>query len=534
MGKKTILYRGNLKSCNYNCSYCPFSKHKPLKQELKRDRQNFQRFCKSVEKRAEENSIGAVFVTPYGEASIHSWYWEGLAHLSGLSEIDRVGMQTNLSFSLILPDGGRFAACSSNSVDNCIAYFDFCGGKREKLCIWATFHPEMTDADTFVSKCHKLAAHHIRLCVGAVGVPENIPLLRKLREKLSKDIYFWINRMDGLRRNYSFDEIRAFLELDPFFEYELQKPAADVTMCQDRCFVEADGTIRTCNISRRTSVNWYDDGGSKLFEPRCSQKSCSCYLAYGGRADFDLKHVFGSYPVFRIPKRFRAVFLDLDGTLTPKGDKKGISEQICGTLKALKRICPVFLATSLPEIEVRRRLKKNLDLFSGGIFASGAYLYLNKQTESSGGEISALCYRKKDESSDALECALFGSEKVYPAEIRSLSEIARFAEEAKARIQIYRKHGMIYKMTLIKRRYGTWNNRECSRIAELLEPSGCRFFTEDNCLQIVDKKRNKGTAVEEVCEWIGISPEDVLAVGNDKEDAAMESVCGAYIHRRKT
>ena len=140
MGKKTILYRGNLKSCNYNCSYCPFSKHKPLKQELEQDRQNFQRFCKSVEKRAEEYSIGAVFVTPYGEASIHSWYWEGLAHLSGLSEIDRVGMQTNLSVSFVLPELSRFAARSSNNVDNCIAYFDFCGGKREKLCILSHIH----------------------------------------------------------------------------------------------------------------------------------------------------------------------------------------------------------------------------------------------------------------------------------------------------------------------------------------------------------------------------------------------------------
>lgn len=39
-------------------------------------------------------------VVPYGEALIHSWYWEGMAHISMLPWIEAVGAQTNFSFSL--------------------------------------------------------------------------------------------------------------------------------------------------------------------------------------------------------------------------------------------------------------------------------------------------------------------------------------------------------------------------------------------------------------------------------------------------
>ncbi len=87
MDKNTIVYRGSLKSCNYHCSYCPFSKHKMSDRELEKDRECWTAFCESVKKRVNTFSIGAVFITPYGEALIHHWYWEGLACLSNLEGI---------------------------------------------------------------------------------------------------------------------------------------------------------------------------------------------------------------------------------------------------------------------------------------------------------------------------------------------------------------------------------------------------------------------------------------------------------------
>ena len=291
MHKRTIIYRGNLKSCNYRCSYCPFAKHRALPVEMEKDRQSFVRFCDSIEKRVQTFSIGAVFIAPYGEATIHHWYWEGLSRLAEMPEIDRVGMQTNLSFS----------------VEERLKGFAY----AHKLCIWATFHPEMTTVDEFVSKCHQLVKNNVMVCAGAVGVPENLPLLRELREKLSPVVYLWINKMDGLKRNYRLGEIEAFVQLDPFFAYELKHPDAAVQMCADRCFVEADGKIHTCNISRTKDMNWYDGSEKDIFEPVCGRKRCTCYLAYGGRVDFALRHIFGEYPIYRIPEKLGGAGGDL-------------------------------------------------------------------------------------------------------------------------------------------------------------------------------------------------------------------------------
>jgi len=294
MIKNTILYRGSLKSCNYHCSYCPFAKHHELKQELEKDEKQFMAFCESVTSRAEELSIGAVFITPYGEALIHTWYWEGLALLSKIDSIHQVGVQTNLSFS----------------VQECLSIFSDLQGEKEKLRIWATFHPEMTTIKQFISQCRRLMENEILFSVGTVGVPDNIELIKALRQELPKSIYLWINKMDGLKRPYTSDEINVFMQIDPFFKNELCYPKAFAAMCQNRCFVKADGRLHTCNISKVKTVNWYTGTKEEIFKPLCSNSKCSCYLAYAGRTDFASKNQFGDYPLFRIPEKSKDILLD--------------------------------------------------------------------------------------------------------------------------------------------------------------------------------------------------------------------------------
>ena len=101
MDRRTILYRGSLKSCNYHCGYCPFSKHRCSERELEKDRTHWFRFCESLNERAEALNIRALMVVPYGEALIHPWYWEGLGALTKPDAIDAAGAQTNLSFSIV-------------------------------------------------------------------------------------------------------------------------------------------------------------------------------------------------------------------------------------------------------------------------------------------------------------------------------------------------------------------------------------------------------------------------------------------------
>ncbi len=174
-----------------------------------------------------------------------------------------------------------------------------------------------------------------------------------------------------------------------------------------------------------------------------------------------------------------------------------------GKLAAHKEVCPIFLATSMPEADVKRRLKEDMDLFQGFIFASGGYLYF------------------RDENGP--------KEKVYAINLSSLSEVIKFGESVKAKYAVYMKNGAAYKVTLIKGHRSVWKDTEYDRMTELLKASNCRCFIEGNCLQIVSEGRDKGAGIEEMCGWLGISAGEVLAVGNDKEDAAMERVCGAYL-----
>ena len=534
MDRKTICYRGSLKSCNYRCSYCPFSKRRASVQELEKDRQNFGRFCESIADRAAEFDIGAVFVVPYGEASIHRWYWEGVGRLAGLDGLDRVGLQTNLSFSVeeclaifdlysgdANRENGRESDRESDKETSEKIVRGISGAARRKLRIWATFHPEMTDMETFVEKCHRLADSGVNLCVGAVGAPQNIPLLGRLRERLSPDLYLWINKMDGLGRAYTEEEKRAFLELDPFFGLECGSLAADVAMCSDRCFVEADGRIRACNIGRIKEGNWYQSEQKEIFRPLCGKKRCSCYLAYGGRADFEGRQFFGAYPIFRVPKPYQAVFLDLDGTLVPEKHRGRLSDSVRRKLLALREKRPVFLATSMPAEEVRRRLGEDLELFQGAVFASGAYVWM--RTKEEGG--------KADDSGEKRKGAA-GREVIHPVDLKDLPRLTELAAQCRAGVRVYRIMGReadaerdtAYKITLVKRHNSVWQEQERQRAAEILQTGTYRIFVEKNCLEIIAAHVDKGTGVREICGWLGIRPEEAIAVGNDREDRAMRPV----------
>lgn len=286
--KRQWYYRGSLKSCNYGCSYCPFSKKRSSPQKLEEDRQQLFRFIRKLEEM--KNAGGAVLIVPYGEALIHPYYWAGLAALSRNCRIDAVGAQSNFSFP----------------VDEMLKFYEAQGGDISKLRLWGTFHPEMTTVETFISQCEVLKKWKVAFSVGAVGVPEQISDIRKLRECLDSSIYVWINKMDGLGRNYTESEIEAFLSIDAYFEMELKHHPADTDLCKNSIFVEADGSVRRCNLSRQVVGNLYkDDALSEkniLSEQMnlCTRKECSCYLAYNNRNEEEL-FFFQPYPAFRIP-----------------------------------------------------------------------------------------------------------------------------------------------------------------------------------------------------------------------------------------
>lgn len=484
MDKNSILYRGSLKSCNYRCSYCPFSKRKSSRTELDRDRKQWFSFIESLAERAAAWHIHALLVAPHGEALLHPWYWEGLARLSALDVMEAVGAQTNLSFP----------------AHHSLALFRRAGGDVHRLRLWATFHPEMISAQQFAGKCIQIRQAGIMLCAGAVGAPENIDRIQELRRLLPREIYLWINRMNPPRSPYTKEEISAFLDIDPYFFRELTYPPGEPAKCRGRLFVEGDGRLRACNIAEPFEERWSQWRGQS-FAPSCSRKKCSCYLAYGGQKDFMNRILFGDYPIFRIPRRPKAVFLDIQGTLIPPGSSSIPRRTVLALTALTQENAPLFFATTLPYPDALKRCRNALHLFSGGIFAGGAHLVWENKKE------------RREEFH-------FFPEDILPW-LRALKEKWRF------RILAYERRNKIYKITLLRPGRRPWTQREAAEIWEEI-PTGCRklfrCYTEGCCLQIVSAKASKANGAQTLCRWLGISPQQAVGAGDSQEDAAMPSL----------
>lgn len=307
--KMQIYYRGSLKSCNYSCAYCPFSKRQATRAQRQKDVEDLFRFTSYLVEKQVQNC--AVQIVPYGEALLCAHYWEAMARLSRQEGIEAVGCQTNLSFSI-------------EGTDDKLWYYKSFQGNVEKLRLWCTFHPSMTTLEAFLSQCRKLSEYEVSYCVGAVGNPDNLELLQELRKALPSSVYLWINKMDGLKRGYTKEEIEAFCKIDKYFPLELEHKKTDISKCRRSLFVEADGSVSFCNIGKNSIcmeslektacgeakekkevplVNFYDMDLSQYQDGSytCKRKECSCYLSYCNRTDIEELSAFQPYPAFRIP-----------------------------------------------------------------------------------------------------------------------------------------------------------------------------------------------------------------------------------------
>lgn len=494
---KQWYYRGSLKSCNYRCSYCPFSKKKSSLKKLEDDRQQLFRFVERMN--GQESLGGAVQIVPYGEALIHKYYWEGLARLSRNERIEAVGAQSNFSFP----------------ADEMLEFYQSQGGDITKLRLWGTFHPEMVSLENFISQCNCLSRWQISYCVGAVGVPEQICKIRKLRECLDSNIYLWINKMDGLGRNYTEKEAADFLSIDEYFGMEQKHHPADVQRCRHSIFVEADGTLRRCCISRQSIGNFYGEAGQSFLKEYsaesaavsgkqvCLRKECGCFLAYNNRNEEELLF-FRPFPAFRIPVYPKAIFLDLDGTLLPKGAKT-ISEETARRIEALSGHCSVYLATSRPLEDALNKVRGISGVLKGGVFAYGARCVVWEREEHS-------------------PCKNAIYDHAYPVETIWLDTAQSVKKKYGFRIHVYRKEEIVYKVTLAfpgGRRCMSESSLASQLVAELKLPACCKWTAEGNCIQIISAGRGKLEGILELSKVMGYQKEDIMVVGNSDQDVPM-------------
>lgn len=275
----TILYRGPLASCDYDCPYCPFAKRRDSREQLRADRAALERFAAWVTAQREDRL--SILVTPWGEGLVRSWYRRTLAELSHLPHVRRVAIQTNLS-------------CRTGWVET---------ADPATLALWCTYHPGQTPYDRFLGKCSDLARRGIRYSVGIVGFPEHLAQARRLRADLPPHVYLWVNAPEN--HPLTDAEAAAWTELDPLFGYSRHPhPSAGLPCRTGESVISVDGagTVRRCHFVRTELGNLYDGSYRAALTPRpCPRAACDCHIGYVHLETLPLYDVFAGGVLERIP-----------------------------------------------------------------------------------------------------------------------------------------------------------------------------------------------------------------------------------------
>jgi MoaA/NifB/PqqE/SkfB family radical SAM enzyme len=284
----SILYRGPLDSCNYGCTYCPFAKKVSTRAELAADRRALERFVDWIARR-DDLAIGVLF-TPWGEGLVRPHYQEALVRLSNLPHVTRAAIQTNLSSS--------------------ISWVDRAG--KNRLALWATFHPEWTTRAAFVDKVRALDARGVRLSCGVVGFRRFAREIEALRAELPPRVYLWINAVKsggeaGRGEPYAEEDIAAFERIDPLFRLNTHPHPSAGRSCRAGASVisvDGEGDVRRCHFIREVIGNLYDPRfEDALRERACTNATCGCHIGYVHLDELRLYAVFGDGVLERVPAR---------------------------------------------------------------------------------------------------------------------------------------------------------------------------------------------------------------------------------------
>ncbi|GLW66685.1 hypothetical protein Arub01_49290 [Actinomadura rubrobrunea] len=279
MDHLTILYRGPLASCDYDCPYCPFAKRRDTPAQLRADRAALERFVSWV---SEQTHPVSVLFTPWGEGLVRSWYRRALVDLSHMPHVVRAAVQTNLSHRV------GWTADADLS----------------RLALWTTYHPGQVPSERFLDRCRELLQYGVRFSVGVVGLPEHLDAARRLRAALPDHVYLWVNAAEG--RAYTDEEAAAWTELDPLFSYSRYPHRSRGLPCRTGhsvISVDGDGTVRRCHFVPAVLGNLYDGTFRHNLTPRpCPLDYCDCHIGYVHLEPLGLYDVFAGGVLERIPR----------------------------------------------------------------------------------------------------------------------------------------------------------------------------------------------------------------------------------------
>ncbi|MGW1013807.1 STM4011 family radical SAM protein [Streptomyces termitum] len=275
----TLLYRGPLASCDYDCPYCPFAKRRDRPETLRADRAALERFTGWAAGQGGDRL--RILFTPWGEGLVRSWYRRAMVELSRLPQVERVAIQTNLS-------------CRTGWLEE---------ADLDSLALWCTYHPGQTPYERFLGKARELAARGVRFSVGIVGLPEHREHALRLRDALPDHVYLWVNAAEG--HVYTDAEAAAWTAVDPLFPYSRRPHRSAGLPCrtgESVVSVDGEGTVRRCHFVRAELGNLYDGSYRAALRPRpCPLAVCDCHIGYVHLESLPLYDVFAGGVLERIP-----------------------------------------------------------------------------------------------------------------------------------------------------------------------------------------------------------------------------------------
>jgi MoaA/NifB/PqqE/SkfB family radical SAM enzyme len=279
----SILYRGDLSGCNYDCPYCPFAKRKDSRATLAADAQQVARFVEYIKQQSQIQF--KIFFTPWGEGLIRTYYQQAMVALSHCSNVEKVAIQTNLSCRL-----GWLKKAN-----------------KEKIALWATYHPGQVSRDAFLDKCRQLDGSGIQYSVGVVGFKETIEEIETIRSLLPADKYLWVNALKKQADYYNEEERARLIAIDPYITYNMINHNSRGKACrtgESVISVDGRGNIYRCHFIKEKLGNLYQDELNTLLQPRlCTNNTCGCHIGYVHMNDLNLYDVYKGRELERIVNR---------------------------------------------------------------------------------------------------------------------------------------------------------------------------------------------------------------------------------------
>jgi MoaA/NifB/PqqE/SkfB family radical SAM enzyme len=279
----SLLYRGRLSSCNYECDYCPFAKTHDSRATLQRDASDLARF---VDWAAQQTATLSILFTPWGEGLVRRHYREAMVALSHLPHVRRVAIQTNLCV------GTRWL----DRVDT------------RSFALWCTYHPSQVPLHMFLDRCLELRRRGIRFSVGMVALRESFEEIERMRAALPRDVPMWLNAYDQRTADYyGAADTARLVAIDPHFGFNLAPPPSKGAPCatgQSVLSVDGDGNVRRCHFVADTLGNLYDGSfAARLGARPCPNPVCDCFIGYVHRKDLPFARDYADGQLERVPAR---------------------------------------------------------------------------------------------------------------------------------------------------------------------------------------------------------------------------------------